>query len=368
MAMPAEFRRRRCLRCPVATALPAAAVSLAEGALGRRHRRTRGGRVATLATAAMGLLARPAGSYEVYVDEYANPGKLPGHKGDQRGLPNLPFTVDTNRQSDGISTVSPLTMTSPSLPYYTESAFFDEFGVTSVENRRTHFHLTQLSQEEQGIAERGAGDAARENAAYKRVMRGNLEYFPNATFGVHADTRWNPSAFAIQAEETYQVEVRGAQDWIDGLIRTDADGYDAHYDAVSRCHVAAGRCRSYLKQPLRLKEGRWFQLICGVGNYVWKLQEAAAEADRFLRLMEDEFSDSVFAVGGNHTFRATHTGELVCFANDANGLYFNNAGALNVTVTRLSWPPLALNSNGTYDLKYVSPTCTRGGEGGSLCI
>ena len=63
--MPVEFRRRRCLRCPVATALPAAAVSLAEGALGRRRRRrrrTRGGRVATLATAAMGLLARPAGS------------------------------------------------------------------------------------------------------------------------------------------------------------------------------------------------------------------------------------------------------------------------------------------------------------------
>ena len=166
------------------------------------------------------LLRTPhAGSYEVYEDEYVN-RLLPGHEGDQRGLPNLPFTVDTNRQSDGISTVSPLTMTSPSLPYYTESAFFDEFGVTSVEHRRTHFHRTRHSQEEQGIAERGAGEAAREDAAYKRVKEGRLDYFPNVTFGVHAGTRWNPSAFAVQADETYQVEVRGAQDWIDGLTLT----------------------------------------------------------------------------------------------------------------------------------------------------
>lgn len=39
------------------------------------------------------------------------------------------------------------------------------------------------------------------------------------------------------------------------------------------------------------------------------------------------------------TFVAAATGELVCFANDAEGLYGNNRASLNVTVTRESWPP-----------------------------
>ena len=33
---------------------------------------------------------------------------------DRRGLPNNPFTVDSNRLSDGISSVSPLSTTGPS--------------------------------------------------------------------------------------------------------------------------------------------------------------------------------------------------------------------------------------------------------------
>lgn len=44
-------------------------------------------------------------------------------------------------------------------------------------------------------------------------------------------------------------------------------------------------------------------------------------------------------VGISLTFVAAATGELVCFANDAEGLYGNNRASLNVTVTRESWPP-----------------------------
>ena len=48
---------------------------------------------------------------------------------------------------------------------------------------------------------------------------------------------------------------------------------------------------------------------------------------------------TLFPVGDNLTFVAAATGELVCFANDAEGLYGNNRASLNVTVTRESWPP-----------------------------
>ena len=38
-------------------------------------------------------------------------------------------------------------------------------------------------------------------------------------------------------------------------------------------------------------------------------------------------------------FEALHDGELVCFANDADHLYWNNRGSLTVDVARTSWPP-----------------------------
>ena len=48
-----------------------------------------------------------------------------------------------------------------------------------------------------------------------------------------------------------------------------------------------------------------------------------------------------FRVGSHLDFTATHDGELVCFANDADWLYWNNEGQLRVDVTRTSWPPVA---------------------------
>ena len=285
-----------------------------------------------------------------------NPG------GNAKALPNIPFTVDANRKSDGVSSTSPLTMTAPSMPYYTESDVYFEFGEeTDMAKRREHYNELVANQKLQGVAPKGTGAPEREFAAYVR-MTSNVEEEgrPNKTFTVDASERWNPSRFPIQMNEVYNVivlpngGVEGGegmdQDWIDGQIRTDAGGYEAKYDAVSLCYVAGGRCRSYLKQPKRYPYARWFELICGVGNYYWKLSEAA-NMTRYMPLSEDEFTDTVFPVGKNFTFNATHTGELVCFANDANGLYYNNVGVLNVTVTRMSWPPLQNTS--LSDLQYV---------------
>lgn len=302
--------------------------------------------------------------YEVYEDEYKNT-QLPGHQDDPRGLPNLPFTVDGNRQSDGVSSVSPLTMTSPSTPYYRE----DEVEIN--DPLREHARRKRMSEAEQGVGQRMAGAANREEALiglFKPDMEiyqwsdfdrtaASLHYYPNKTFPVNASVLWNPSAFAIQTNEEYRVEVKHGQQWTDGQILTDADGYKAHYDAVSKCYVAGGRCRSYLRESRRLPLANWFELVCGVGNYVWKLQEAANGTDRFMPLREDEFTDTIFAVGSDFTFNATDTGELVCFANDNYGQYWNNRGVLHVTVTRTSWPP-KLPKNDSTPFRYFDVELT----------
>jgi hypothetical protein len=44
------------------------------------------------------------------------------------------------------------------------------------------------------------------------------------------------------------------------------------------------------------------------------------------------------AVGTSVTITPLDSGEIICFANDANSLYTDNSGSLTVTVTRLNWP------------------------------
>ena len=82
----------------------------------------------------------------------------------------------------------------------------------------------------------------------------------------------------------------------------------------------------------------WFALVCGVGDYVWKLQEDELDPT-FLPLREAEVSATLFFVGHYLEFTAVDDGELVCFANDADHLYWNNQGQLVVDVARTSWPP-----------------------------
>jgi len=280
--------------------------------------------------------AAGVGGYEVRLDEYAN-ALLPGHGQDSHlefpSLPNLPFTVDGNRLSDGVSSVSPLTATAPAFPIH--------YGAVS----NAHVGRSELaaakrqSEVEQGVAAVGDGDYVREGRV-DRLEESPSGYGPPPTraFIVNASLRWNPSSFAIQARETYRIDVFGPQRWVDGFIKIDADGYPAHYDAISQCWVAAGLCRSYLGSRLRLVDANWFSLVCAVGDYVWKLQEDEI-APTFLPLREAEVSQSLFFVGHHLEFTALHDGELVCFANDADHLYWNNRGQLAVNVTRTSWPP-----------------------------
>ena len=77
---------------------------------------------------------------------------------------------------------------------------------------------------------------------------------------------------------------------------------------------------------------------------------------------ENEFLDTLFEVGINTTFTAGATGELVCFANDALGLYWNNQvrrrGAAVVTAGRGS-PTSSLDPSSFSPLRARSTSLSR---------
>jgi hypothetical protein len=270
---------------------------------------------------------------------------LPGSVGDTRDFPPFPYSTDTNRLADGVTSAAISTVTSPSFPLYD--------GSLSNVTDRLDRHLKYIrSAADQGIAEFGGGDAERENAKDKILQIPGYQNItkPTTTFPVYAAIKWNPSNFAIQDGETYRIDVLGshvgfgAQFWSDGGIRVDPNGYDSYYDAISNCYVAVGRCRPYLKNRRRLVEANWMALSCGIGQFVRPLHQVESGeegASRYLPLDEASLQDSLFVVGVSLEFRATYSGQLICFANDAQTQYWNNKGQLEVTVTRVSWPPLS---------------------------
>ena len=173
---------------------------------------------------------------------------------------------------------------------------------------------------------------------------------PSTTFEVYAAMKWNPSNFAIQEGETYNISAQAipgapleSQTWTDGGIRVDADGYSAEYDSLSNCYVALGRCRGYLKMRRRLQTAKWMSLICAIGEFVRPVQEVlpgSEDETRFVPLDESQVQKTLFDVGlGVTDFPARYNGQLICMANDAHNLYWNNKGYIEVTVTRTSWPP-----------------------------
>lgn len=246
--------------------------------------------------------------------------------------------------------------------------------LADVSDRYNRYYLYRDSAADQGVAVYGLGDARNEDAAYKVASQPNslihtltddtqTKYasttHPSKTFSVFANVKWNPSDFAIREGEYYNISVsdhNGTQLWNDGDIAVDALGYPSYYDPISDCYIGLNTCRSYLKKRRRLPDVNWMALSCAVGQYVRPLTETELgkeEQYRFLPLDESELIPTLFYVGDYIEFRAVTTGQLICFANDAYTLYFNNAGSLNVTVTRVSWPP---RSDYMYQDMYL-PAC-----------
>jgi len=250
----------------------------------------------------------------------------------------LPFRTDTNRYSDGFTSSTPFSVSSPSFPQY-------KGFLASPEGRQEGYLAYNESCAAQGLALYGAGDAEKEVALRNALLRPN---YRNEThkkeFSVYASIKWNPSHFCIQKDEDYYIEVVGDQMWQDGGIRVGPSGYESNYDATSNCYTALGRCRSHLKKKRRILNAPWMSLACAVGEFVRPLQEANPnnknDTINYLPLDEAILQETMFSVGRSKLLtRVAHTGQLICFANDAQLNYWNNVGSMTVTVTRVSWPP-----------------------------
>lgn len=252
--------------------------------------------------------------------------------------------TDTNRYADGVTSAASFDITSPHFPQYYNA-------LANVSDRYLRYTKYMENAAEQGIAGYGDGDKIREDAKIKIISQENYTSLPppTKTFPVYASIKWNPSDFAIQEGEYYNISVIGGraggfspQFWSDGGIRVNADGYTSYYDAISKCYVGFGRCRPHLKRKRRLQSANWMSLACAVGQFVRNvnaIQPGKEDITSWIPLDESALQGTIFNVGHGIVFRAEYSGQLICFANDAHSLYWNNQGQLEVTATRVSWPP-----------------------------
>jgi hypothetical protein len=140
-------------------------------------------------------------------------------------------------------------------------------------------------------------EQAREQAmALRKLAKGESD-----TAVVKAREYWNRTGIEVGYLEAYAFEATGS--WNDWGRSTDADGGDW------------GFLQDLLNSGRRCQQAQWFQLIGSVG----------ASDER------------AFALGAHArwTNRSPETGELLLFANDAPGFYWNNSGEIRVRITRI---------------------------------
>jgi len=172
---------------------------------------------------------------------------------------------------------------------------------------------------------------------YNEYVSSQLNTNINKTFPVYSAIKWNPSAFHIREQLSYKIVVDHVGVWFDGGIATSYVGYKSWFDSVSNCYVGQGMCRAHLRFKRRFSEGNWFALVCAVGTYLQPviLPNIGTYLDtRFLPFDETEFIGKYFVITKVETIITSKwSGELVCFANDAHNLYWNNKGYINVTIS-----------------------------------
>lgn len=295
---------------------------------------------------------------DLYKEGFYDQDGLPGGSSDERGMPNYPFETVTNRYSDGITSASAFTSGSPRFPSY-------EGYIANYTSRYLWYTRYRENAAAQGVAIAGDdGDQVKEEARLNITSQPGYESLPapSLTFTVYAAIKWNPTVFAIQEGERYNITVYGNQFgtsdqfWYDGGLRVNAEGYSSYFDSLSNCFVGMGRCRSHLKKRRRITSANWMALSCGIGQYVRPLVQVQPGDEHnfhWLPLDEAALEPTLFKVGRTVEFQAAYTGQLICFANDAHTLYWNNRGSLDVTVTRTSWPP----KNSTLYEDFLLPSC-----------
>ncbi len=125
-----------------------------------------------------------------------------------------------------------------------------------------------------------------------------LKVGESRTVEVRSEQYWNDTGIMLEPGR-YRFEAGGR--WTDWFVATGPEGYDS----LALLFFERGR---------RLPRARWFTLGGAIGR-----DEAGA-----------------FAIGAGTERDVAEAGELCCFANDLPAMYWNNRGAVSLTVTCLS--------------------------------
>jgi hypothetical protein len=121
----------------------------------------------------------------------------------------------------------------------------------------------------------------------------------SATRTIEAKPHNNRTGIWLESGALYRFEATGT--WYDAGRATGPEGYpDGNFFQSLACWLR------------RSPRSNWFALL-GRTN----------------------LEEKPFVIRSNQTYRAIHGGELVCFANDVPGFYWNNSGAVTLKVTRV---------------------------------
>ncbi len=133
-----------------------------------------------------------------------------------------------------------------------------------------------------------------------------LEIGEKVTRKIVAREFWNSTGIVLEQGNFYRFEISPKEQvWSDGkLVKqvTNADGFS---------NIVLNMFSSYK----RMQGEKWFALVGCI----------------------DQEESSFFKIGMMHSdYSPPKTGELVCFANDAEKHYENNQGVMLLDITRLS--------------------------------
>lgn len=115
---------------------------------------------------------------------------------------------------------------------------------------------------------------------------------PGGYAKIDAKCKANATGFTLEQGKTYYFVAEGK--WLDAGIECDADGYE-------KKHL------NPLRWARRINEAHWFQLI-------------------------GEVNGATVLLGKQGSFGAPASGELICYANDAPLMRWNNKGAICLKV------------------------------------
>jgi len=143
--------------------------------------------------------------------------------------------------------------------------------------------------------------ADRGHASPRSIIR-TVDVGETMTVRIRARAYWNDTGAFVRIGEHYRLHAEGS--WRDMFITSGPNGYETPWYSFGQGLATGLR---------RVPNARWFALVGAVRG---------AE-------------ESPFVIGAETCAVMPSTGRLVCFANDIPGFYWNNCGAISLSIERL---------------------------------